>query len=109
MLYKVYLKNYAGGQASFLGALPERREKAREIPLVISALRWSKLIFGGLVRDVQALFVVPFDNGKEKGASTIEYALLACLIAAVIVVVVSALGESLEALFKLAAVLIPRR
>lgn len=64
MLYKVYLKNYVRGTASFLGALPERRQQARGIPLVISALKWSRLIFGGLVKDARALFIIPSDENK---------------------------------------------
>jgi Flp pilus assembly pilin Flp len=108
MIYKVYLKNYLKGTASFIGTLPERRRAAREIPLIISALKWSRLIFGGLVKDSKALFIISVDNGeKNRGVSSIEYAFLVCLIAVVIILVISVMGKSLKALLEIAANLIP--
>lgn len=107
MLYKVYLKNYLKGTASFIGTLPERRKQKRGSPFLVSGLKWARLMFGGLVKDAWALFIVPFDNGKDKGTSSVEYALLACFIAGVIVLVLSFMGESLKALLEIAANLIP--
>lgn len=108
MLYKVFLKNYLKRTSSFIGTLPERRKIARGIPLVTSALKWSRLIFGGLVKDARALFIISVDNGeKDKGASSVEYALLVCFIAAVIVLVLSFMGQSLKALLEIGANLIP--
>jgi Flp pilus assembly pilin Flp len=92
MLYKVYLKNYVRGTVSFLGALPERRKQSRGIPLVTSAFRWARLIFGGLVKDARALFIVPSDNGKDKGASSVEYAILVAVIAAVAIFGIQTVG-----------------
>lgn len=111
MLYKVYLKNYLKGTASFVGVLPERRKHMSPHGDGINfaaAFRWARLIFGGLVKDARALFIVPSDNGKkDKGASSVEYALLVCFVAAVIILVLSFTGQSLKALLEIAANLIP--
>ncbi len=57
--YKIFYKNYELKKREFLGVLTERRRNCRGKNLVESGTRWARLEFGHLVRDQQAIFVVP--------------------------------------------------
>ncbi len=59
LLYKVFYKNFALKKAEFLGALLERRRDMRGKSQIESGLKWAKLTFGRLVKDRDAIFVVP--------------------------------------------------
>ncbi len=59
IVYKVLCKNYELKQGELIGALVERRRDSRGRSRVESGLRWAKLVFGQIVRDKQAIFVVP--------------------------------------------------
>lgn len=59
IIYKVLFKNYELKQDQLMGALAERRKDLRGKNSVESGLRWAKLVFGQMVRDKQAIFVVP--------------------------------------------------
>lgn len=95
MIYKVYLKNYVKGTASFIGALPERRHGIRRGSLAASALKWARLFFGGLVKDARALFIISIDD-RERGASSVEYAILIAVIAAVAVLGIQIIGPAVK-------------
>jgi len=64
MIYKVYFKNYLHGSVSLIGVLPEKRETLRGLTLIASGLKWAKSMFGGLVKDAYALFIIPSDENK---------------------------------------------
>jgi len=64
MIYKVYSKNYLDGSVSLIGMLPEKRKTLRGLTLIASGLKWAKSIFGGLVKDTCALFIIPSDENK---------------------------------------------
>ena len=65
--YKVFYKNYEEKKGEYIGALSERRNDLRGRTTIESGIRWARLAFGNLVRDKQALFIVPekFSAGKE--------------------------------------------
>ena len=57
--YRVYYKNYNLKKAELLGVLLERRKNLRGKTRYESGLRWARLTFGNVVRNKQAIFVVP--------------------------------------------------
>ena len=59
MIYKVFYKNYVLKKGEFLGVLLERRRDMRGKSQIESGLKWAKLTFGRLVKDREAIFVVP--------------------------------------------------
>jgi len=59
IVYKVLFKNYELKQDQLMGALAERRKDLRGKSRVESGLKWAKLVFGRMVRDKQAIFVIP--------------------------------------------------
>ena len=59
VVYKVFYKNYALKKGELIGVLIERREELRGGSRVDSGLRWAKFFFTGLIKDRQAIFVVP--------------------------------------------------
>jgi len=61
IVYKVFCKNYELKQGQLMGALAERRKDLRGKSRVESGLKWAKLVFGQMVRDKQAIFVIPHE------------------------------------------------
>ena len=61
LIYKVLYKNYEVKQGELIGALAERRKDLRGKTRVESGLRWAKLVFGRMVTDKQAIFVIPHE------------------------------------------------
>ena len=61
IIYKVLCKNYELKQDELMGALPERRKNLRGKSRAESGLKWAKLVFGQMVRDKQAIFVIPHE------------------------------------------------
>lgn len=61
IIYRVFCKNYELKQDELLGAMAERRMGLRGKGRVESGLKWAKLVFGQMVRDKQAIFVVPHE------------------------------------------------
>ena len=59
LVYKVFYKNYVLKKGEFLGVLLERRRDMRGKSQIESGLKWAKLTFGRLVKDREAIFVVP--------------------------------------------------
>ena len=59
IIYKVFCKNYDLGKGELVGVLTERRNDLRGKTRLESASRWAKLMFGQMVRDEHAIFVVP--------------------------------------------------
>jgi hypothetical protein len=57
--YKVFLKNHDPEKEDLIGVLIERRNDLRGKTQVRSGLEWAQLIFGDLVEDRQAIFIVP--------------------------------------------------
>lgn len=57
--YKVFLKDDDLMKEDLIGVLAERRNDLRGKTLIKSGLEWAKLIFGDLVEDRQAIFIVP--------------------------------------------------
>ena len=73
MVYKVLFKNYELKQDQSMGALAERRKDLRGKSRVESGLKWAKLVFGRMVRDKQAIFVIPYElNLKDNTIMPIE-------------------------------------
>jgi len=73
IIYKVLLKNYELKQGELMGALPERRKDLRGKSRVESGLKWAKLVFGQMVRDKQAIFVIPYElNLKDNTITPVE-------------------------------------
>jgi hypothetical protein len=73
IIYKVLLKNYELKQGELMGALPERRKDLRGKSRVESGLKWAKLVFGQMVRDKQAIFVIPHElNLKDNTIMPVE-------------------------------------
>jgi hypothetical protein len=61
IVYKVLCKNYELKQDQLVGALAERRKDLRGKSRVESGLKWARLVFGQMVRDKQAIFVIPHE------------------------------------------------
>jgi hypothetical protein len=56
-----------------MGALAERRKDLRGKSRVESGLKWARLVFGQMVRDKQAIFVVPHElNLKDNTITPVE-------------------------------------
>jgi len=60
-VYKVFYMNDSVKRDELVGALAERRKDLRGESVVDSASKWAKLKFGPLVKDRDAIFVVPDD------------------------------------------------
>jgi hypothetical protein len=73
IIYKVLRKNYELKQGELIGALAERRKDLRGKTRVESGLKWAKLVFGEMVRDKQAIFVIPYEvNLKDNTIMPVE-------------------------------------
>jgi len=70
IVYKVLCKNYELKQGQLMGALAERRRDLRGKSRVESGLKWAKLVFGQMVRDRQAIFVIPHELNLEENTIT---------------------------------------
>jgi hypothetical protein len=65
--YKIFYKNYELKKREPLAALTERRKDSRGKNRLESGLRWAKSMFGQMVKDKNAIFVVPHElNWKEE-------------------------------------------
>lgn len=65
IVYKVFYKNYELKKGELMGVLVERRKDLRGKNCLESGLRWAKFTFGHLVKDKNALFVVPNEINQE--------------------------------------------
>ena len=73
IVYKVLCKNYELKQDQLMGALAERRKDLRGKSRVESGLKWARLVFGQMVRDKQAIFVIPYElNLKDNTITPVE-------------------------------------
>jgi hypothetical protein len=61
IVYKVFYKNYDLKKGELIGALTEKRKDLRGRTKVESGLKWAKLTFGHMVKDKNAIFVVPHE------------------------------------------------
>ncbi|HUL20829.1 MAG TPA: hypothetical protein VLZ10_05195 [Thermodesulfobacteriota bacterium] len=59
IIYKVFYKNYELKKDELVAALTERRKSLRGRSQLESGVRWAKLMFGRMVKDKNAIFVVP--------------------------------------------------
>ena len=59
IIYKVFYKNYELKTDELMAALTERRKSSRGRSQLESGVRWAKLMFGQMVKDKNAIFVVP--------------------------------------------------
>ena len=59
LIYKVFYKNYEFKKGELMGVFVERRKDLRGKSRLESGLRWAKSMFGQMVRDKHAIFVVP--------------------------------------------------
>ena len=66
IIYKVFCKNYDLREVELVGVLTERRNDLRGKTRLESASRWAKLMFGKLVRDKHAIFIVPDELDLKK-------------------------------------------
>jgi hypothetical protein len=57
--YKVYCKNYDLKRGDLLGILKERRKDLRGKSVLEAGLKWAIGVFGPMVKDKNAIFVVP--------------------------------------------------
>lgn len=59
IVYKVFRKDDGLKKEDLIGVLAERRKNLRGKTEFESGMRWARFFFTGLVRDKQAIFVVP--------------------------------------------------
>jgi hypothetical protein len=59
IIYKVFYKNYGLKKGELMATLAERRKGSRGKSQLESGIRWAKSMFGQMVRDKNAIFVVP--------------------------------------------------
>ena len=58
--YDVYVKDYKNRTGLFIGSIPERREKPRgEDLLICGALIYARMTFGGIISDLNSIYVIP--------------------------------------------------
>ena len=58
-VYKVFYKNYELKRGELMGTLKERRKDLRGKSVLEAGLKWAKWVFGHMVKDKHAIFVVP--------------------------------------------------
>jgi len=68
IIYEVFYKNYELKKGEPMGVFVERRKDLRGKSRLESGLRWAKSMFGQMVRDKHAIFVVPHELNLEKGS-----------------------------------------
>ncbi len=61
IIYKVLYKNYKFRKGELMGILVERRKHLRGQSLFESGLKWARSMFGQMVEDKQAIFVIPLE------------------------------------------------
>jgi hypothetical protein len=59
IIYKVFYKDYELKKGELMAALTERRNGSRGRSQLESGIRWAKSMFGQMVKDKNAIFVVP--------------------------------------------------
>ncbi len=59
IVYKVFCRDEEFEKEDLIGVLAERRKDLRGKTQFESGLRWAKFFFTGLIKDRQAIFVVP--------------------------------------------------
>ena len=59
VVYKVFYKNYELRKGELIGILIERRNDLRGKMRLESGLRWARFSFADLVKDRQAIFIMP--------------------------------------------------
>ena len=59
IVYKVFCKDYRLEKDDLIGVLAERRNDLRGKTHFESGMKWARVFFNGLVKDKQAIFVVP--------------------------------------------------
>jgi len=59
IIYKVFYKDYELNKGELMAALTERRRGLRGRSQLESGIRWAKLMFGQMVKDKNAIFIVP--------------------------------------------------
>ena len=59
IMYKVFCKGEEFQQDNLIGVLAERRKDLRGKTQFESGLKWAKFFFSGLIKNSQAIFVVP--------------------------------------------------
>ena len=59
IVYKVFYKNYKLKRGELIGTLVERRKDSRGMMQIESGLKWARLTYGGLVKNKEAIFIVP--------------------------------------------------
>ena len=58
-VYKVFYKDYYRRKSVLLGTLIERRKGLRGMSQLESGSKWAKFAFGGEVKNISHIFVVP--------------------------------------------------
>ena len=101
--YKVYEKSYEDWRllrkGELIGVLTERREMVRASDSVLmSGLKWARSVFGKMARVPDSIFVVRVSD-DERGASTVEYAILVVMVAAMVILGASVFGRIVQSLF----------
>lgn len=59
IVYKVFCKDYGLKKDDLIGVLAERRNDLRGKTQFESGMKWARIFFSSLVKDKQAIFVVP--------------------------------------------------
>ena len=67
IVYKVFYINYELERSELLGVLHERRKDLRGMTQFESGMRWGRILFGELVKDKEAISVVPIELKKAEG------------------------------------------
>jgi len=67
--YKVLYKNYRLKKGEPIGELVERRKDLRGKSQLASGLDWAKSMFGEVVKDKHAIFIVPQELESEEKSS----------------------------------------
>ena len=71
--YKIFYKNYELKRSELLGVFTERRRDFRGKTQIEAGMRWARLKFGDVVRDTQAIFIVPDELDLSEPRKTFEH------------------------------------
>lgn len=71
--YKIFYKNYELKKSELLGIFTERRKNFRGKTQIEAGTRWARLKFRDVVKDTQAIFIVPDELDLSEPRKTVKH------------------------------------
>lgn len=64
--YKVFIKDFKNKNTIQIGVLTERRKTSRKETIIETGIKWARKVFCKMVRDPNAIFVIPVVKKEEQ-------------------------------------------